>query len=74
VKYPQYYNADTSETTLLSLAYLAQGQLSDLEGDSLLNGICDKMILKQQFLKRILYLDQCRYLQNKYADLTEATL
>ncbi|MBA2613057.1 MAG: DUF3526 domain-containing protein [Bacteroidetes bacterium] len=73
-KYPQYYNNDTSETTLFSLAYLAQGQLSDLEGDSLLNGICEKMLLKQKFLKRISYLDPCMYLQNKYADLTETNL
>ena len=73
-KYPHYYNADTSTTTLFSLAYLAQGQLSDLEGDSLLNGICDKMLQKQQFLKTIAWINPTMYLQNSFASKTETNL
>lgn len=73
-KYPQYNTTDTSGANLFSKAYLAQGQLSDLEGDSLLNGICDKMLQKQKFLTTISYVNPTMYLQNYFANTTQTNL
>ena len=67
-KYPHYSHPDTTATNLFSRAYVVQGQLSDLEGDLLLNGICNSMLQKQQFLKNIAYVNPVMYLQGKFAD------
>jgi len=73
-KYPHYNTPDTSGANLFSKAYLAQGQLSDLEGDSLLNGICDKMLQKQKFLTAISFANPTMCLQNYFANATETNL
>ena len=73
-RYPQYSNPDTTATNLFSRAYVAQGQLSDLEGDQLLNGICEKMLQKQNFLKNVAYFNPSMYLQQKFANETETNL
>jgi ABC-2 type transport system permease protein len=73
-KYPRYSNPDTIATNLFSRAYVAQGQLSDLKGDSLLSEICDQMLQKQRFLEHIAWFNPSMYLQNEFANETNTNL
>lgn len=73
-KYPQYLQQDTAYSILFDKAYLAQGQLNDEKGDSLLNTMIQTMKAKEKSISRVAYIDPSMLLQQQFCNNAKSNL